>query len=511
MGSLAGAPSKEMTMSEPDTLATALLDSLNGSAPWAALGRLPQVAKFDQASDRRLDLWAGADLLDCAVALTCTHYLVESLLEKDVPTEIEGADRFLLTECRYSATSTVPRLLIAQRLLDSAMKLSALLPGMRARHAADGTEPVLGAVDTVRGRLDAWVDKDVLDALLSSSLSAREQFSLLEKAAQALTVSASWYYVRVAVERWPASLEGRMAAEMFARISTFAEHIMTQPDFLILTSESTWSKLSALTGSFATTYPAAVRSQLASANAPSGKEFVAVLDPRSAVNCAALRTIGPWLKVVRSAEDASEFEFAVKNYWRVRGREELSTGSADSSATGVAQYTDFVVPVEGDGSWPSSVADVEYVVREMIVAGGIEGAFKAPQELIAPTDRGWVWIRTPWSLPLALAEDDNARDLHRRAPLIAWMIHCSSNPFADQNMFGNTDKAIAYMEKVGQSNDRGRRLKAAMLDVESIFIPSALATSSILPILFPQISAQLVAALAAMVYPIIKVARSRLN
>jgi hypothetical protein len=67
------------------------------------------------------------------------------------------------------------------------------------------------------------------------------------------------------------------------------------------------------------------------------------------------------------------------------------------------------------------------------------------------------------------------------------------------------------MEKVRQSNDRGRRLKAAMLDVESIFIPSALATSSIVPFLFPQISAQLVAALAAMVYPIIKVARSRLT
>ena len=122
-----------------------------------------------------------------------------------------------------------------------------------------------------------------------------------------------------------------------------------------------------------------------------------------------------------------------------------------------------------------------------------------------------MWIRTPWTLPLALASDDEARDLHRRAPLIAWMIHCSSNPFAEQNIFGNNDAAITHMEKVGQSNDRVRRLREAMLDIESIVLPATLTTSSILPSLFPTLSPPLVAAATAMIYPVIKVARSRLE
>ena len=490
------------------TLTSTLLDAVNGPSPWAVLGHLPQVPRFDHANNHNLELWATANVLDCAVALTCTHYVFDRLLEDDVPPEIEGPDRGVLTEYGYSATSTVPRLLIAQRLIDSAVQIAALLPRLDAQRAATGADPNLEGIEMVRARLDGWVQKDVLSALLSPSIAAREKFRLLLNGAGLLNAMASWYYVRAAIERWPASLTGRMAADMFARLSTCAHHLMIRPEILTLTPRSTWDKLPSIIDIIASTYPAAVRGALANSNAPFGEQFVAVFDPTCAVNCAAVQVIGPWLKRLREDEDASEFEIAVEAYWRARGR---TTQSTAPFTTRSGQYTDFVTPAKGDGSWPCSVADVEYVVREMIVAGGIERAFEAPQELVAPTDGGWVWIRTPWTLPLALASDDEARDLHRRAPLIAWMIHCSSNPFAEQNIFGNNDAAITHMEKVGQSNDRVRRLREAMLDIESIVLPATLTTSSILPSLFPTLSPPLVAAATAMIYPIIKVARSRLE
>jgi hypothetical protein len=496
-------------MSAPD-LINPLLGALSSPKPWDALEYLPKVEAKEEASR-----WSTADLDQCVVGLICSQVLIKKLADEDLPADLDGVDRDLLVQCGYSAATTVSRLIAARRLKDSLLQLSLLFPrhftALGELHADGGTIPAFDGLETIRAHHALWVDQKVFDLLKSSNLDWKQKIIFLQSATVAAATSLSWYYVRIAVERWPASLDGAVGWEVFARICVSVQALMATPNFLATTDQATWKKLSRVSEIVVKTYPTAIRNKLIRGNAPSGTEFVAVIDPVTALSNAGLALISPWLETVSSQSDETAFEEALKRYKGVRGRahETWTQPTPDR----LQRYSDFVSPVEGDGSWPATIPNVEYIVREMIAAGGMEGLMKAPAELIAPTPQGWVWLRTPWMLPLELGGNPSTAQLHRRSPLFAWMVHSSTNLVPSQNVFSNMDIAVDYMQETIGAADKKQRFKQAMLDAESIAFPAAMAasTAGLIPFLFPDTPRFAVAALGAIVYPIVKVVRSRIK
>lgn len=488
-----------------------LISALKSPNPWDALQHLPNI-------ETEASRWSTANLDQCIVGLICSRALIEKLADDEVPDDLSGDARNFFVQCGYSSEITVPRLVAARRLTQALIQLSLLFPrhftSMGESHPDVATVPALDGFAAARGELTHWIDDSTWDFLMSSDIHWRQKLSFLQSVTVSLLTSLSWYFIRISVDRWPASLEGVSALVVFKEICRSAANLTGKDNagFLALTDRETWTKLQQITEIVLKTYPAAIRTRLIQGNGPSGSNFVAVIDPTTALSVAALSLVSPWLEVISTQSDDSDLKEALQKYDRTRGRSDDSIWTR-RTPNSVQHYTDFVSPVEGDGSFPASVPDVEYIVREIIVANGIEQILKVPNEFTAQTPRGWIHIRTPWAFHLDLIDTPGAMDMHRRSPLLAWIIHSSTNQAPSLNVFSNIDAIVDYLQETIAAADKRERFKQAMLDVESIAIPPtvALSTAAIIPYLFPDTPKALVVTLATMVYPGIKIFRTRIK
>jgi hypothetical protein len=496
----------------------AIIDSASGSRNfWTALDHLPPIARFGEKSDDRSRQWANASLGDYVIVAEYLRIALSKLAsaderaepnaasvlageqKDDIPKDIQGVDRGLYLHCRYSASSTVPQLIATRKVIEASEQTSLLIYQLWTSHKGLRTQLGVKELEETRSQL-GWVEPSMLNFMLSPT-NGLAKLPVLQKAVNSLSVTASWLYASIAINRWPPSLSGEDGMMMLRTILVAAATVMTKPDYLLLTHNRTWETLSEIVKVVAKSFSPAIREKIKAAQAPSGSRFVAVLDPTSALYAAAIGVVGPALKGMRKGKDDGSVDRAVRTYARVRAgfrRPEMDRTTTHD------QYTDFVIPEEGDGLWPASVPEVEYLVRDLLVLRGMDGeALNTPQELIAEVGGGWIWLRTPWALPIDLLENENAQHWHRRAPLLGWMIHASTNPGPEQNFCANHDAVVGWVRAAWASDKEGKRYDDIWNDLKSVAIPGAIGTG-ILFTLFPDVPHAAMGALAAMIYPLIK-------
>jgi hypothetical protein len=372
-------------------------------------------------------------------------------------------------------------------------------------HQGIGTQSGVEELERLRPQL-GWAGRAMLEYMLSPA-EGSQKLKLLKKAVNSLTVTASWMYAHIAVEHWPPSLNeaeaahGEQAMRMLDTIVLATQAVMTNPEYLALTGDHIWERLGTIANATGKSYCSAIRQKIKAARAPCGSRPVAVLDPTSALYAAAIGVIGPALKGMRSGKDDGSVDRAIQTYIRVRAG--FRPPEMDRTAPH-DQYTDFVIPAEGDGLWPASVGEVEYLVRDLLMLRGMDGeALNTPLEMIAEVGGGWIYLRTPWSLPIGLLDTDNVEDWHRRAPLLAWMIHASTNPAPEQNFCANHDTVVKAVRTAWASEVQRKRYEELWADVLSVAVPGALATGFLFTF-FPNISPEERAPIAAMILPLIK-------
>jgi hypothetical protein len=478
----------------------AIVESASGSRNfWDALDHLPRVARYGHKSDERAQLWADASLGDYIIVAEYLRIALGKLDDEDVPMDIEGDDRSFLLDCRYSARSTVPQLIAARKIVEASEQTSLLIYYLWAMHKRSRTQPGVQELEEMRPRL-GWMGRSMLDLMLSAA-NGLEKLASLQTAISSLAVTASWLYAHIAINRWPPSLSGEDAMKMLGTIFVAAQNVMTRPKYLPLTHDRTWEKLSEITKSTGKSYGPAIRARIKEARTPSGSRFVAVIDPTSALYSASIGVVGPILRGMRKGEDDGSVDRAIQTYARVRAGfrpPEMNRGAAHD------EYTDFVIPEEGDGLWPASVPEAEYLVRDLLMLRGMDAdALSTPQEMMAEVGGGWIWLRTPWSLPIALIDSANVQDWHRRAPLLGWMIHASTNPGSEQNFCANHDTVVGWVRAAWASDVERKRYRDLWTDIMSMAIPGTIGTQFLFT-LFPDVPHAAMGAMASMVYPLIK-------
>jgi hypothetical protein len=482
-----------------DAVRAAILNSACGTRPWDAVRYLPETPNYGQPADEAPRIWADASIADYFLVLEYSNMLLMKLISGEIPVGVDGPDRSFLLRCSYGSNTSVPQLLCVRRILDAAKYTSFQLYRLQVWHHESQTEPGTTELAAFRSQLAPWVNAPLLEFMLTAS-NGLMKLNSLRRAADALAVSTSWCHLDLAVDRWPESLEGYDAYAMFRAIAIDAQAIMTNPLFLVLTSEHTWAKMGDIAEVIGKSYPSAVRSRLRADNAPSESRFVAVLDPTFVLYAALIGVVEPWLTAMGSGKDSGAVTRAIETYRTVRGQPDLPE---TIGAEMVERYTDFVVPVEGDGLWPTSVVEVESLVREMLRSAPPEAAVNTPLTIVAEINGGWIWLETPWSLPIGLIGDENVEQWFRREPLLAWMAYTSINPGLANNIWVNHDTVVRWMEEAFESQEQRQRYQEVSRDIQSVVIPGILG-ATILAFLFPNVPAPELSAISAMIFPLIK-------
>ena len=477
---------------------------------WEGLEHLPPVPMYGQKSGERTQAWANASLGDYLIVAEYLRTALWKLADEAVPKEMADPEQAFLLHCRYSGSSSVPRLIGAKKVREASAQTSLLIYQLWRTHEGPGTEPETGDLEQTQHQL-GWMASEVLRYMLSGA-SGREKLVQLQRAVNSLSVEASWLYAQIAITNWPPSLGGEDGMRMLRTVFVAVQDVMTRPQYLALTDHETWETLSERIKTVGESYGPAVREKIIAAQAPSESRFVAVLDPTSALYAAAIGVVGPAFKGMREGGDDGKADPAIETYKRVR----RSFRPPEMDRTSVHdQYTDFVVPREGDGLWPASVPEVEYLARELLMLRGMDGeALSTPQEIIAEVAGGWIWLSTPWSLPISLIDDENTQDWHRKAPLLAWMIHASTSPSADQNFCANHDIVVRWVQKAWASEVERKRHSEFWADMQSVAIPGAIGTgvgTAFVLWMFPQIPPAAAGAMNAMIYPLIKLIQKARN
>jgi hypothetical protein len=212
-----------------------------------------------------------------------------------------------------------------------------------------------------------------------------------------------------------------------------------------------------------------------------------------------VRWIAAWLRAIASSDEGAEIPKISAAWQHVRYRAKPIDDYGPRF-----RYADFVAPLEGDGVWPASVAEVECLVLEFCRGKPIETIFQSAQRIIFDAPHGLVCAFTPWSVPVGLLATEAKTNLwHQRAPVKSWMIHASTVPDSEGNIFGNLDQMVAFMKSSLESPSSRNSLRRALKEIQSLVLPAALSTTA-LQLLFPGLNRTALGLVQPLIAPLIK-------
>jgi hypothetical protein len=483
----------------------AALDALAGPNPWDALEYLPPPISDPP---EKAAPWKEASLADFFVIIECVQNLFDRLSDGgSVPRVSRGPHFELWRACHFNSATTIPTLLVAERLRDACVHASVLI---RERHRVLCQHPGVAGLDALEA-LDSesrvLARQELLSWLISNNETTANKLVALSRLMYGMSAALASMVLDTAVTRWPSNMEWAIAMRAYIAIGV-QTGIAADPQLLALTDANTWKKFLTIAEQLGTEYAPAVRHRLSRSGLHHDPEAIAIFDPTFALSVEFLRAIVKWFAAVED-EAEEDFNEAVEHFSLVLNRTEPSDLLEQS---GRICLSDFVMASDGDGAWPSSVAEVEYIVRDVVAHAPISQFLDAPSDIVSAFDGKLFWLQTPWAMPVQMLNDPGFQEWQRRMPIWGWLMYSSSNPMADQNIFRNYMVALPALARMLASDAHAREVREWRRDLTDVGVPALIATGAMMALLhqyMPDVPTVVLAAIQAAFWPLVKLRRKR--
>jgi hypothetical protein len=480
-----------------------ILVAITSGDVWGAIDTLPRAPTKEHVLESKVtDDWADATFGDLVLGLQYCNVLMQAVVDGKPGRNVRDSSRDYLISLGYHSTETVPTMVCALRISSACGQLAMRLWRMRATHQKLGTHPGDAEFLELMPQMEAWADRNVLFHLRSPVVSGDRKLEVLQEAAESLSAVASWVYVQMTVVRWPASLEEDPAFRLLTELLSIALGVATVKWLNIITATEAWTKLRDLAitaGAARADYRRMVLKPMFKKQI--GDKHVAIFDPNFALTTALLDLVVQWHAALEGHATPSDFESKLQDWDRIRRRDRPA--SSDEGFAG-REYSDFIIPSQGDGVWPASIVEVESIVRDFLSTvpqAAVEAGAYGP--VVGYVGERLFEVMPPTSIPAHLLETARQRGLQGMAPLLAWMSFPSTSTRPDRNIYSTHDRAVELMRSIGVDPGKADGLGSLRSEIEAILMPP-LTSAAVLSLLFSTTDPFTLAILAPTVYPLYK-------
>lgn len=475
-----------------------------GSDVWRAVDLLPRnPTKAEAIAGEAPDDWAGATFGDLVLALQYCTRLAHAVAEGQPHDRPADAGAGYLTGLGYHSRETVPAMLSALRLSGACDQIALRTWRLRLSHQQLKTEPDDAEFAELLPQMQRWADPVALFHLRSPVVSGAKKLEALQYAAQSLGAVAAWLYIDLALRRWPSALDIDPARDHLIQVLVVAVNVANAEWSAALTSAEVWQALHERATVVGADWPGRERQRISAALTQIGGKHVAVFDPSFALSTALVGLVAGFNALLDDPSRRGDFELGREAWSRTRHRDLDPRGDAGFAGR---QYSDFVVPSEGDGVWPASIVEVESVVRAFLKAVPEATSTAGAQgPVIGSLDERLFEVTPPTSIPGHLLETKRQQGFQAMAPLQAWMAFPASSSDKMGNVWRNHDLAANRILRDAGSDapEKADQLGSLRAEVEAVVLPS-LTSATALALLFDKADPFLLAVLAPTIYPLYK-------